>query len=133
MKITIFERRLYHQQKNCLNHMRRQESAKFAKNYTKTLNMLNILTIKIYEKLGTIDIIQVNTEVLHIAYVILDIVYQKKFLQFSQKSFHNRSNYDYYFIIKELAVEFKGEFRCPGENAKKIQSIFSSNKKEVKN
>ena len=42
--------------------------------------MLNILTIKIYEKLGTIDIIQVNTEVLHIAYVILDIVYQKKFL-----------------------------------------------------
>ena len=60
--------------------MRRQESAKFAKNYTKTLNMLNILTIKIYEKLGTIDIIQVNTEVLHIAYVILDIVYQKKFL-----------------------------------------------------
>ena len=60
--------------------MRRQESPKFAKNYTKTLNMLNILTIKIYEKLGTIDIIQVNTEVLHIAYVILDIVYQKKFL-----------------------------------------------------
>ena len=60
--------------------MRRQESAKFAKNYTKTLNMLNILTIKIYEKLGTIDIIQVNTEVLHTAYAILDIVYQKKFL-----------------------------------------------------
>ena len=42
--------------------------------------MLNILTIKIYEKLGTIDIIQVNTEVLHTAYAILDIVYQKKFL-----------------------------------------------------
>ena len=28
--------------------------------------------------------------------------------------FHNGSTYDYHFIIKELAVEFKGEFKCLG-------------------
>ena len=32
--------------------------------------------------------------------------------------FHNRSNYDYHFIIKELAREFEGEFNCLGENTK---------------
>ena len=30
--------------------------------------------------------------------------------------FHNGSTYDYDFIIKELAEEFKGEFECLGEN-----------------
>ena len=28
---------------------------------------------------------------------------------------HNGSNYDYHFIIKELAEEFKGHFECLGE------------------
>ena len=28
---------------------------------------------------------------------------------------HNGSNYDYHFIIKELAEEFKGHFDCLGE------------------
>ena len=28
--------------------------------------------------------------------------------------FHNGSNYDYHFIIKELANEFEGQFECPG-------------------
>ena len=32
--------------------------------------------------------------------------------------FHNESNYDYYFIIKELAKEFEGEFNSLGENTK---------------
>ena len=26
--------------------------------------------------------------------------------------FHNGSAYDYHFIIKQLAIEFKGEFKC---------------------
>ena len=26
------------------------------------------------------------------------------------------SNYDYYFIIKDLAEEFEGQFECLGEN-----------------
>ena len=33
--------------------------------------------------------------------------------------FHNGSTYDYHFIIKELAEEFKGEFECLGENTEK--------------
>ena len=31
-------------------------------------------------------------------------------------SFHNQHNYDYHFIIKEVAVEFKKELTCLGEN-----------------
>ena len=31
--------------------------------------------------------------------------------------FHNGSNYDYHFIMKELAEEFKKPFTCLGENA----------------
>ena len=30
--------------------------------------------------------------------------------------FHNGSTYDYHFIIKQLAREFKGNFECLGEN-----------------
>ena len=34
--------------------------------------------------------------------------------------FHNGSEYDYHFIIKELAEEFKGEnFECLAENSEK--------------
>ena len=33
--------------------------------------------------------------------------------------FHNGSNYDYQFIIKELAEEFEGDFECLGENKEK--------------
>ena len=30
--------------------------------------------------------------------------------------FRNGSNYDYHFIIKELAKEFEGQLECLGEN-----------------
>ena len=33
--------------------------------------------------------------------------------------FHNGSNYDYHFIMKELAEESKKQFTCLGENSKK--------------
>ena len=33
--------------------------------------------------------------------------------------FHNGSNYDYHFIIKDLAKEFEEEFECLGENKEK--------------
>ena len=36
---------------------------------------------------------------------------------------HNGSKYDYHFIIKELAEEFKGEFECLGENTEKYISF----------
>ena len=37
---------------------------------------------------------------------------------------HNGSTYDYHFLIKELAEEFKKEFECLGENTEKY--IFFS-------
>ena len=33
--------------------------------------------------------------------------------------FHNGSTYDYHFVIKKLAEEFKSEFECLGENTEK--------------
>ena len=33
--------------------------------------------------------------------------------------FHKGSSYDYHFIIKELAEEFKKQFTCLGENTGK--------------
>ena len=36
---------------------------------------------------------------------------------------HNVSKYDYHFIIKELAEEFKGQFECLGENTEKTFSL----------
>ena len=37
--------------------------------------------------------------------------------------FHNSSNYDYHFIIKELANEFEGQFECLGENKEKYKKF----------
>ena len=37
--------------------------------------------------------------------------------------FHNGSVYDYHFIIKCLAREFKGNFECLGENTEKYISF----------
>ena len=44
--------------------------------------------------------------------------------------FHNGSTYDYHFIIKELAEDFKGEFTCLGENTEKYISFSVPIKKE---
>ena len=33
--------------------------------------------------------------------------------------FYNGSTYDYHFIIKQLAEDFKGQFECLGENTEK--------------
>ena len=45
--------------------------------------------------------------------------------------FHKRSTYDYDFIMKELAEEFKGEFECLGESTEKYINFSVSIKKEV--
>ena len=48
---------------------------------------------------------------------------------------HNGSNYDFHFIIKELAEKIKWQLECLGENQKKkkkkkkIDNVFSANKK----
>ena len=46
--------------------------------------------------------------------------------------FHNGSNYDYHFIVKELANEFEGQFECLGENKEKYKTIIFPIKKETK-
>ena len=45
--------------------------------------------------------------------------------------FHNGSNYDYHFIIKELAEEFQKQFNCLGENTEKYITFTVPIKKNV--
>ena len=45
--------------------------------------------------------------------------------------FHNGSTYDYHFIIKELAEEFKGKFECLGENTEKYITFSATIKKQI--
>ena len=56
-----------------------------------------------------------------------------KVLQEIPVKIHNGSKYDYHFIIKELAEEFKGEFECLGENTEKYISFSVPIKKEHDN
>ena len=44
--------------------------------------------------------------------------------------FHNGSAYDYHFVIKKLAKEFKGDFECLGENTEKYITFSVPLKKE---
>ena len=46
--------------------------------------------------------------------------------------FHNRSNYDYHFIMKELANEFKDKFECLGENTETQKALPVPIEKEIK-
>ena len=46
---------------------------------------------------------------------------------------HNGSTYDYHFIIKQLAEEFKGQFECLGENTEKYITFSVPIKKEHDN
>ena len=45
--------------------------------------------------------------------------------------FYNGSSYDYHFIIKELAKEFKKQFTCLGENIEKYMTFTILIEKEV--
>ena len=47
--------------------------------------------------------------------------------------FHNRSTYDYHFIIKELVQEFNGNFDCLGENTEKYITFSVPLKKKIEN
>ena len=51
----------------------------------------------------------------------------------SPVAFHNGSTYDYHFIIKELAEEFKGKFECLGKNTEKYVTFSVPVKKELDN
>ena len=45
--------------------------------------------------------------------------------------FHKDSDYNYHFVIKELANEFEGQFECIEENTKKYKNFSVSIEKEV--
>ena len=45
--------------------------------------------------------------------------------------FHDESDYDYHFIIKELAEEFKRPFTCLGESTEKCITFTVPVEKEV--
>ena len=45
--------------------------------------------------------------------------------------FHNGSNYDYHFIIKELASKFEEQFECLGENTEKYKTFSVPIEKEI--
>ena len=46
-------------------------------------------------------------------------------------AFHNGSNYDYHFIIKELAEELEGEFECLGKKTEKYKTFSVPMEKKV--
>ena len=64
---------------------------------------------------------------LHIAYLFLKNSVPEEI----SIVFHNGSNYDYRFIIKELAKEFKIQFTCLGENTEKSITFSVPIEKEV--
>ena len=45
--------------------------------------------------------------------------------------FHNGSNYDYHFIIKELANKFEEKLECLEENTEKYETFSVSIEKEI--
>ena len=45
--------------------------------------------------------------------------------------FHNGSNYDYYFINKQIANEFEGQFHYLGENKDKYKTFSVPINKEI--
>ena len=47
--------------------------------------------------------------------------------------FHNGSTYDYHFVIKKLAEEFKSNFECLGENTEKYITFLVPLRKENDN
>ena len=46
--------------------------------------------------------------------------------------FHNGSNYDYHFIIKELTNKFEGKHEYLGENTEKYKPFSVLNEKEIR-
>ena len=46
-------------------------------------------------------------------------------------AFHNGSRYDYHFVIKKLAEEFKSEFECLGGNTEKYITFSAPLKKKI--
>ena len=58
------------------------------------------------------------------------VIFVKKNLKINPIVFHGGTNYNYHFIKKELAEEFKKQFTCLGEvNRNQMHHIYNSNRK----
>ena len=96
-----------------MTHKLIKQTATYVKRKIKILMIKNIVELKL------IVTVQVNTEVFHTVYVRYRV--PKKI----PVVLHNGLYYDYHFIMKELAEEFKGQFR---RKYRKIQNFFSFDK-----
>ena len=97
------------------------------KNFVQTKIIKNNLSKS--KKSEIMIIIQKNIEELFIVIAI----YAKKTPREIPVIFHNGSTYDYHFIIKKLAKEFKGNFDCLGENTEKYITLSTPIKKDHDN
>ena len=105
-------------EKFCENHIKMQKSVIFVKKYLKD---------KKYCKVR--DHCHYTGEYRGAAHSLCNLKYSvpKKI----PIAFHNGSNYDYHFIIKELAEEFKKQLNCLGENTEKYITFTVPAEKEV--
>ena len=101
MKIISFKKK---KKKKFNNHMKMQKSVIYKKNLK--INMGKIKKIR--------DHCHYTGEYGDATHSIYNLKYNVP--QKIPISYHNRSNYDYHFIIKELAEEFEKQFTCLGEN-----------------
>ena len=83
--------------------------------------------IKIVEKLEIIAILRVNIAARCRVFCNLRFNVPNEI----PAVFDNGSNYDYLFIIKELAKEFEGQFECNGENSEKYKTFSVPIEKEI--
>ena len=107
---------------NSRSHMKMQKFDIFV-NINLKINMLKIRNIV---KLGTVVY---TGEYRGAAHSICNLNYSvpKKIAIV----FHNESNYDYHFIIRELVKDFEGQFTCLGENTEKYITFSVSIEKEI--
>ena len=103
--------------------MKMQKSAIFVESNLK----INVLKIKNSLKLEIIVIIQgkyrgVSHSICNLKYSVLKKI---------PIVFQNGSNYDYHFIIKKLAGDFKKQLTCLGENTEKYKTFTVPIEKEI--
>ena len=103
-----------------MTHKLIKQTATYVKRKIKILMIKNIVELKL------IVTVQVNTEVFHTVYVRYRV--PKKI----PVVLHNGLYYDYHFIMKELAEEFKGQFQSLGENTEKYRTFLVLINREMK-
>ena len=95
-------------------------------------------TFFIYENKNLILMIMIKSEIIFILMenieelLIMFAIYIYKAPKEILVVFHNGSTFDFHFIIKELAEEFKGQFECLGKNTEKYITFSVPIKKDQK-